>query len=248
MQTRNRHWGVLGERAGVHFRERLTRDDHIAASDKQRPASSDAFHGLGRRVLRREPVRRTLARNLSRHAGGSYIRWSTSLRAETDAVRSTAWTRLSPFAVFRRIICEHRSPNAARPGPCARRDRRQRSGRRPPWGMRSPSCPHCDTPGTPRRSSEGHHWRAAAHPRGTPWIVCEAANIRELSVDGGMFYSREFDSSSWGRVGADSIQFRPDSSRQAFVSTMCGSISLMTWSYDPAPGGIGSGACSSNQR
>ena len=47
---------LSGERAGVHFRERLTRDDHIAASDKQRPASSDAFHGLGRRVLRREPM------------------------------------------------------------------------------------------------------------------------------------------------------------------------------------------------
>ena len=62
---------LLGERAGVHFRERLTRDDHIAASDKQRAASNNAFHGLGRRVLRREPVRRTLARNLLGARGGS---------------------------------------------------------------------------------------------------------------------------------------------------------------------------------
>ena len=110
--------------------------------------------------------------------------------AKTTASRPStacAYRGLRRTGGCRPIICEHRSPNAARPGPCATRDRSQRSGSRHRWWMRSASCAHRRTPDTIRGSSERHHRDAATGPRGTPWIVCEAANIPELSVDGEWF-------------------------------------------------------------
>ena len=116
---------------------------------------------------------------------------SADIRATLPACRDgryaihSAGTRGLPFAVWRRIICWHRPSSAALPDPCATRDRSQSSSSRPRWRMRaSLSCGCCRTQGTPRRSSERHLPDAAAHPRGTPWIVCEGANIPESIQEG----------------------------------------------------------------
>ena len=47
---------LLGERAGVHFWERLTREDDIPGSDPQGLAPGNAFNGLGRHFPRGEAM------------------------------------------------------------------------------------------------------------------------------------------------------------------------------------------------